>query len=442
MADATFNFPRGFLWGTATSSHQVEGNNKNNNWWNWEQESSRIQNGDKSGLACDWWGGRWKEDLDRAAESNHNSHRLSIEWSRVQPSPDRWDETALDRYREIVRGLVERKMTPIVTLHHFSNPIWLEEIGGWENEDVSNLFVKYIQKVVDALKEYVNMWVTINEPNVFVSNGYIMGLWPPGKSDISAAMRVMTNIVTAHAGTYHAIHNLQPNSRVGSAIHFRGFIPHKTWFFPDWSSAKILNSLFNNFYPRAFTQGVLNFPLLKRRVPNAKATLDFLGINYYTRDIVSFNLLKKKELFVKRMFSPEDELSDSSLIANCPDFLFEAVKWGLQFKLPIIITENGVDNRNDVIRRKYLIQHIHQVWRAINFNFPVKGYFHWTLVDSFEWERGWDHRFGLWELDLDTQARKKRASADLFSEICKQNCLSSKIVAEYSPELIKQLFPG
>ena len=136
MAQATLYFPRGFLWGAATAAHQVEGNNNNNYWSAWEKEPGRIINGHKSGLACDWWGGRWREDFDRAAETGQNAHRLSIEWSRIQPAPDRWDENALDRYRQMVRGLLERDMTPMVTLHHFTNPLWLAEKGGWENEAV------------------------------------------------------------------------------------------------------------------------------------------------------------------------------------------------------------------------------------------------------------------------------------------------------------------
>ena len=134
MAQATFHFPRGFLWGTATAAHQVEGNNTNNNWWAWEQQAGHILQGHKSGLACDWWGGRWREDLDRAAEGGQNAHRLSIEWSRVQPAPNRWDEDALDRYRQMLRGLRESGHDAMVTLHHFTDPLWLEEQGGWENE--------------------------------------------------------------------------------------------------------------------------------------------------------------------------------------------------------------------------------------------------------------------------------------------------------------------
>src|SRR5512136_2724402 len=186
MAQAVFHFPREFLWGTATAAHQVEGNNTNNNWYAWEQQPGRILEGHKSGLACDWWGGRWREDFDRAAEGSQNAHRFSVEWSRIQPSPDKWDEDALERYREMVRGLIERNMTPMVTLHHFSDPLWLEEKGGWDSPDVAAYFEKFVRKTVEALKEYNTLWCTINEPNVYAATGYASKEFPPGKGSLNA----------------------------------------------------------------------------------------------------------------------------------------------------------------------------------------------------------------------------------------------------------------
>ena len=158
--------------------------------------------------------------------------------------------------------------------------------------------------------------------------------------------------------------------------------------------------------------------------------------------MIAFNLLKPGELFARRFYPATDELSSTGFIANVPEGMFEALKWGQKFKLPILITENGVEDAEDKLRPRYLIQHLHQVWRAVNFNFPIKGYFHWTLVDNFEWERGWTQRFGLWELDVDTQARRKRPSADLYAEICRENAISSDMVARYAPELLETLFPG
>jgi beta-glucosidase len=442
MAQATFHFPRGFLWGSATSSHQVEGNNFNNNWWAWEQQPGRILEGHKSGGACDWWGGRWREDFDRAAEGHQNAHRFSVEWSRIQPVPDKWDEHALDRYREMARNLIERNMTPMVTLHHYGDPIWFQEKGGWENEAVVDDFVRFTRKVVEALREYVNLWVTINEPNLIIVGSYLFGIWPPGKTDLGAALRVITNLVRAHAAAYHAIHEIQKEARVGIALNVRPFLPaHPASPLDRWTAGG-QSSMLNDFFPRAFQSGVLRFPAWFRRLPEAKGTQDFLGINYYTQELVSFNLLNAGNLFANRFFPGDAELSESGMIANLPGGLFDTLKWGLKFGVPMIITENGLDDSKDTLRPRYLIQHLHQTWRAVNFNYPVKGYFHWSLVDNFEWERGWTQRFGLWELDVETQARRKRPSANLYAEICKENGISSEMVARYAPEIFDKMFPN
>ncbi len=442
MAQATLNFPRGFLWGTATASHQVEGNNTNNNWYAWEQEPGRIRHGQKAGLACDWWGGRWREDFDRAAETHQNAHRLSVEWSRIQPAPDRWDEHALDRYREMLRGMLDRGITPMVTLHHFSDPIWLMEQGGWENPAVVTHFDRYVRKTVEALREYVTLWCTINEPNVYATSGYTSGDFPPGKHDINSTFRVLANMARGHAAAYHAIHEIQPQARAGTAIHYRSMKAAKSWFPLDGMVARQLSRLFNDAFMRPLMNGVMPTLLGRVRIPEAKGTQDYLGVNYYTRDLVSFNLLYANQLFGHRYYRPDAELSGTGFLAHEPEGMFEALKWALQFNVPIIITENGVEDAEDHLRPKSLVENLHQVWRAINFNWPIKGYFHWSLVDNFEWERGWTQRFGLWELDEATQARKKRPSVDLYAEICRNNAITSEAVAKYAPTVFGKMFPN
>ncbi len=442
MAQATFHFPRGFLWGTATSAYQVEGNNIHSNWWAWEQKPGHILNGDKSGLACDWWGGRWREDLDRAAGAGQNAHRFSIEWGRIQPEPDRWDEDAVDRYRQILRGMVERGITPMVTLHHYTEPQWLAAQGGWENEAIVAHFEKYVIKVVEALKDYVTLWVTINEPNAVMAHSYILCDYPPGKPSLRTAFQAGANLVAAHAAAYHAIHKFQPQARVGIALHYRGFLPARDWFPLDRLVAGLQRFSLNEMFPKALVDGVVRTPFGKTRLPQAKGTQDFLGLNYYTRKRVQFDLSKPLELFGRGYNHPQSESGDSGLVVNEPEGMFEVLKWGLQFNIPMILTENGVDDASDRLRPRYLIQHLHQVWRAVNFNWPVKGYFHWTLVDNFEWAAGWTQRFGLWELDPETQARRKRPSADLYAEICRENGISSEMVARYAPEIFEKLFPN
>ncbi len=441
MVQATFHFPRGFLWGSATAAHQVEGNNTNNTWWAWEQEAGHILNGDKSGLACDWWGGRWREDFDRAAETGQNAHRFSIEWSRIQPTPDRWDESALEHYREMARGLIERNMTPIATLHHFSDPLWLAEMGSWENDAVVKYFETFVRKTVEALKEYITMWVTINEPNIFAALAYQQGQFPPGKKDFSAAKTVIANLLRAHAVAYHAIHQIQPQARVGIAPQYLSIHPKTSWSPLDRWVAGIMANVMNEAIPRTLRTGLLTLPGTRLNLPETKNTLDFIGIQYYTREYISFDLRKAGDLFIHRSYRADAEKSDNNWLANEPEGMYEALQWARQFNVPIIITENGVNDRDDHLRPRYLVQHLHQVWRAANQSIPVKGYFHWSLVDNFEWERGWTQRFGLWELDVETQARRKRSSVDLFAEICRQNAISTEIVTRYTPQLLGTLFP-
>ena len=383
-----------------------------------------------------------EEDLDRAADSYQNAHRLSIEWSRVQPTPDRWDEDALDRYRQILRGMAERNLVPMVTLHHFSDPLWLAEQGGWEDEAVVTRFEAYVRKVVEALREYTNLWVTINEPNTMYALGYVTGVFPPGKSDLKAALQVVLNQARAHAAAYHAIHSLQPTARVGLSVQYLGFAPYREWLPLDRLAAGLQKTFFNDLFPRLLAHGEFSLAGYRLRVPEARGTQDFFGFNYYTRYTVAFDPRLAGQMFGRRFFLPGADLSDNGWLANVPQGFFQALRWALQFKLPIIITENGVENADDQLRPRYLIQHLHQLWRGVNFNFPVKGYFHWTLVDNFEWERGWTQRFGLWELDPATQVRRKRPSADLYAEICKENGISSEMVARYAPEIFAKMFPN
>ena len=443
MIQATYHFPRGFLWGTATAAHQVEGNNTNNQWWMWEQ-SGHTQG--TSGLAADWWGGRWKEDFDRAAETGQNAHRMSVEWSRIQPTPDTWDEDALDRYRTMLRGLRERGMIPLVTLHHFTDPLWFYEAGGWEKDESVAQFEKFVRKTVEALKEYCTLWCTLNEPNGYALNGYIdhgIATFPPGKNNIRLAFQVIARMIRAHAAAYRAIHEIQREARVGYALNYRSFLPYRTWSPLDKLSTAIAFSALNNGFPSALATGVMRSPVGSIKIPEAKGRQDYFGLNYYTRDYVAFDLRKPKTMFAHNFFAKDADLSNNKFIANEPQGMFEALKWIVRTfpNLPILITENGVEDSDDQMRRRYLAQHIHQVWRAVNFNWPVKGYFYWTLVDNFEWERGWTHQFGLWGLDRETQKRIKRPSVDLYAEICKENGLSSEMVQKYCPEVFDKLFP-
>ncbi len=441
MVDASFHFPKGFLWGTATSAHQVEGDNRLNDWWAWEQQPGRIREGTRSGKACDWWGGRWKEDLDRAAAGGQTAHRLSVEWSRIEPSPGRWDTHALDYYHEILSGMRARGIEPMVTLHHFTNPLWLAEQGGWENEDVIARFEAFTRKTAAALKDLTTFWCTINEPNIYIFCAFATDAFPPGRKNIQAAFRVMRNQILAHAAAYHAIHEIQPEARAGIAIQYRPIIPH-TANPLDGFVARLQSRISNELFPWALRDGRLRFPLRREYAPKVAHTQDYLGLNYYSCDHVSFDLRNAGELFGRRFYPEGADLSDVGWNANIPEGMALAIRWANGFGLPIYITENGIEDEADHIRPRYLVQHLHQAWKMANIGVPVRGYFHWSLVDNFEWERGWTQRFGLWALDPETQQRTERPSGRLYDEICRENGITSDMVRRYAPEIFPVLFPG
>ncbi|MBI5950486.1 MAG: glycoside hydrolase family 1 protein [Chloroflexi bacterium] len=444
MPSATYHFPKGFLWGTATAAHQVEGQNTNNNWWKWEQEGHT--NG-SSAVAADWWSGRWREDFDRAAETGQNAHRLSVEWSRIQPTPDTWDEEAIEKYRAMLRGLKERGMTPMVTLHHFTDPLWLADMGGWETEAVVPVFEKFVRKTVDALKEYCTLWCTLNEPTGYALNGYVAGnkdSFPPGKNSLKLAMQVQANLIRGHAAAYRAIHLLQPEARVGFAHHYRSIAPHHAWSPLDKFVANNFFSGINLGFASALADGVMKSPIGSVRIPEAKGTQDYFGFNYYTREYVTFDLTKPGTLFGRNFFRKDAEITDHGFLAIEPDGMMEGLKWITRMfpNLPIIVSENGVNSADDSLRPRYTALHIHQMWHAVNLNYPIKGYFHWSLVDNFEWDLGWTHRFGLWGLDLETQKRIRRPSVDFYEAICRENGLSSEMVQKYCPEVFGKIFPS
>jgi beta-glucosidase len=221
-------------------------------------------------------------------------------------------------------------------------------------------------------------------------------------------------------------------------------VPKRPWFLLDRLMRNIRYNGVNLAFPSGLSMGVMRSPLGKVSIPEAKGTQDYLGINYYSVDTVNFDLRNRAELFTHSGFPAGADLSETGFAANIPEGLFQTIQWAVRTypDLPLIITENGVEDSSDHLRPRYLAQHVHQMWRAVNFNWPVKGYFHWTLVDNFEWERGWSQRFGLWALDTETQKRTKRPSADLYAAICKENGLSSEMVEKYCPEVLDKLFPA
>lgn len=418
-AESLNRFPDDFLWGTATAAHQVESQNFNNDWWAWEQ-AGHIADGGSSHPANNWWS-RAEDDFDRAAALGQTAHRLSVEWSRIEPVAGAWDETAVARYREILLALRERGITPMVTLHHFTTPLWLVEKGGWENPEVVERFRRFTHHVVSQLGDLVNLWVTINEPMVYVFRGYFEGRWPPGKHDPLAGIRVARHMVEAHAFAYRTIHAIQPNAQVGIAKHMRVFDPLRP-VVTDRLVAAIQDSLFNQAFLAALTDGVFRIPP-RRRIPVAVDTQDFIGLNYYARDRVVFDLGSPATLFGRLTTTPGAEVGPGDWGEMYPEGLYRLLMRLSRWRKPIYITECGVPDTADMERPRFLREHLRAVYRAIEEGAPVRGFFHWTLVDNFEWTEGWSLRFGLIGLDESTGNRLPKPAADMYAEICHSGAL-------------------
>lgn len=437
-------FPTGFLWGTATSSHQVEGNNHNNQWWEFEQQPGRIWRNERSALACDWWH-HAEVDFDLMQQFGLPAHRMSIEWSRIEPEPGRFDHRAIDRYRAMLDGMRQRNIRPMVTLHHFTNPLWLERMGGWENPAVVTRFQNYVRYTVRSLSDLCDQWITINEPLVYVAQGWVRGIWPPMKVSPMGTLRVFRHMLLAHGVAYQTIHSCAPDAQVGYAMPVRVFQPSNPARWLDRKAANLKRYLGEHLWIMATVDGKLRPPLGLNEYNRTLAnSADFLGINYYTRDLVRFHP-DPRRLFGEEHYHPEGEFSDSGwrgiYSEYAPQGLNQIVREVSVFDKPIYITENGLPDHDDDQRPRWLIGHLHALHQAIQDGCDVRGFYHWTFTDNFEWSEGWGLRFGLVELDPMTQKRRPRPSATMFSEIARNNGISAALVKQYAPPLLPVLFP-
>jgi beta-glucosidase len=439
------SFPKDFLWGTATAAHQVEGNNTNNDWWSFEQRPGAIWHGDRSGLACDWWRNA-ERDFDLMAEMGHNTHRLSIEWSRIEPEEGAFDASAIARYRQMLTGLRRRGIEPMVTLFHFSSPLWLARRGGWANPDTVESFRRYVHHTVEQLGDLVTLWCTINEPSVYAALGHLLGVHAPGKKSLVLYFRVLSNLLRAHAVAYRAIHARSGEAQVGLVKNMQIFEALDPADRFSVGLTRLIDCGFHGLALRALQDGRLRFPLglgLAVYGPLIDSS-DFLGVNYYSRERVS---LRSRDGGRLSVFGPTPgaEVSDfgrDGIYGEIyPAGMYRVLKRAAALGKPIYITENGLPDTDDNQRPRFLLTCLAQVQRAISEGVDIRGYYHWSFIDNFEWAEGWALRFGLLAFDEHTQVRTPRPSAELYTQIIQANGITREMVAAYAPEALTDLFP-
>ena len=393
---ATLKFPEGFLWGAATSGHQVEGNNTDSDWWAWEQKHRPPE--ERSGEADDQYN-RYREDFQMAKDLGHNAHRLSIEWSRIEPEEGQFSQDAIDHYREVLKDLKDKEFEVMLTLNHFTIPEWLAKKGGFESFSFPRYYMRFLKKIIPEYKEYVNLWLTFNEPGSIAWMSYLYGLWPPSKRSFISAAKVYFNLARAHKRAYRYIHRVEPKAMVGVTTNinsFEEFHNHRIWeLLSVWSSDLVANHLFY--------------------ILTGKKTHDFLGFDYY----FNWYITSASGVHIPKRFdviAAKKNMSDLGWEIR-PEGIFDVLMDFSDFGKPVYITENGLASTNDDRRCRFLVAYLQEIYHAISAGVDVRGYFHWSLIDNFEWADGFEPRFGLVEVNYSNQKRTPRPSAYVYKDI-------------------------
>ncbi len=336
---------------------------------------------------------------------------MSIEWSRIEPTEGEFDARQIRHYRDVLGELREQGIEPMVTLHHFTNPLWFSRKGGWAANGSERAFLPFVHRVVDQLGDLVGLWCTINEPNLYGANGWVSGEFPPGRrGDIPALYRVTGNMRKAHELAYGAIKRRWPDALVGLSHHRLLFLPATERRRDRWAAATSQMAL--DRWPIG--------PGQLRRV--VEATSDYIGIAHYWGQMCAFDLGRPGDQFIRRFNVPGAPVTEMGMSAD-PSWMRQVLNELRGLGKPVYITENGLASNDDEWRRRYITEVLTNVLLAIGDGVDVRGYFHWTNTDNFEWARGYAMRFGLIEVDRKTLERTIKPSGHLYARIAAANSL-------------------
>lgn len=423
-------FPQNFLFGFAIAEQQNSGeqNLPGSNWSEWERTTfadgtPHIINGERSGVACDHWN-RYPEDIAMMKRDfNVNSFRFSLAWDRIEPTPGNFDNEALNHYSQEVDALLDAGIIPMITLHHFAHPQWFEDMGAFEKEENIAYFVRFAQTVFSRLGSKVQFWCTINEPSIVVLQGYLRGVFPPGKGNIVTgqplATKVLRNLMQAHAETYKALKAMPggPDAQIGLVHQYLKFESYTCWNPLEFMGPLLTNTLLNDTILEFLKTGTFTFG--KRFIFNETYTAegpltDFIGLNYYSRAVIAAQWPNWSTFEVGGSCYPGEVMTDMPY-AIYPKGLYDAIKDVAQIGVPIYITENGIadkNNTNDTRRVQWFREYLKAASLAIEDGFDLRGFFCWTLMDNFEWDMGHDPRFGLYTSD-----RQIKEGARIYARI-------------------------
>lgn len=385
-----------FLFGAALSAHQVEGNNIHSDWWKFEQEVLS-----KKGISSDIATNHYElfdEDFELAKKLGHNAHRFSIEWAKVEPEKGKIDFTVIEHYKRVLASLKAHNLKPIVTLYHFTLPQWFAKRGGFLYKRNISTFVDYAKFVAQELKDDLEFIITINEPVVYAYQSYLTGTWTPQKKKFRLYKKVLKNLAKTHNQLYHELKHISPKFKISVAKNNQVFEPARRH--------NILDNILVKYFKYTW-----NFQFLDR----VKNSLDFIGLNYYFYRGVKFKRALAKNFYqfpypTCRKSDMDWEIFPKGIYINIMDLQ-------KRYNLPIMVTENGVADDTDKLRESFLKESLEWVFEAKKEGANVIGYIHWALTDNFEWDHGFDPRFGLIKIDYNNLSRTVRPSALLYQKL-------------------------
>lgn len=426
-------FPKGFRLGTATAAHQIEGG-LDNDWTDWERGfhadgTPHVKDRTVSGAACDSWN-RFDEDVRLMRHLGANAYRFGVEWSRLEPAEGQWNDAAAEQYVSWAGKLRDAGIEPMVTLNHFTLPRWVATQGGWMNDRTIDLLSGFTERVAKKLGHVVDSWCTINEPNVLMTLSYLKGVFPPGLKDQRLCAQGLARLLRAHGRMAEIIREYDTvdadgdgfATRIGLAHHVRVFQP---------ATRSPLDRIIAGFMDRFFNQAIVDAPAhgrivlsipgavdIDEEVPNLKGSLDWLGINYYGRDHVRADL---SDPSLSQQYVPAERPVSDLGWDIWPEGMYQVLKRYGALGLPIYVTENGIADHRGEKRPKFLQEHFKALVQAAREGVDVRGYFHWSLLDNFEWAEGHEPRFGLYRVDYQSADKRREATpaVETFRQIAR-----------------------
>jgi len=424
--------PPTFMLGAATSAHQIEGGT-HNDWTEWEKGrypdgTPHVLDGASAARADDSWK-LWPADVAALQLLGANTYRLGVEWSRLEPEEGTWAEASAERYRQMLAALRAANIAPMVTLYHFTLPLWLARRGGWEWPGAPEAFAAFAARAAAAFGGSVDLWCTINEPNVLVAKSYLAAQWPPGVKDPGRGAAVMAALMKAHALAARAIRAADTTdadgdgrpSSIGIAQNLRVFDPASANPI-DGVAAGVADAFYNEAFSDAVSSGRIRLRIprvvdIDEPYPALEGTFDYLGINYYTRDFVIGHVRGDRGPY--EVTAPPELPRNDMGWEIYPEGLYRLLVRSARYGWPLFVTENGIADNGGDRRADFIRAHVYALDRARAEGVNVVGYLYWSLMDNFEWSHGYRGRFGLFTVDFafdPALTRRPTAAVPTFQE--------------------------